>query len=67
MAGEDDPVGGQGKIVTKIYEIYRDSGVTDISLKLYPNDRHEILNEPNRFTVYNDIYDWLERQLLKLN
>ena len=67
VAGEDDPVGGQGKMVIKIYETYRDSGITDISLKLYPNDRHEILNELDRFTVYSDIYEWLERQLLKLD
>ena len=67
VAGKDDPVGGQGKMVTKIYETYRDSGITDISFKLYPNDRHEILNELDRFTVYSDIYEWLERQLLKLD
>ena len=27
-------------------------------MKLYPADRHEILNELDRETVYEDIYKW---------
>lgn len=32
-------------------------------MKLYENDRHEILNETDRATVYADILKWLEAHL----
>ena len=32
-----------------------------ITIKLYPEGRHEMLNERNKAEVYQDILDWLER------
>ena len=29
-------------------------------MKLYPDDRHEILNETDREAVYQDLLNWLE-------
>ena len=43
----------------RAYESFRKAGVRDVSLKLYPELRHEILNETCRETVYDDIYQWL--------
>lgn len=60
VAGKDDPVGDFGKGVTSVWQKYKDGGIKDVSLKLYTNDRHEILNEDDRETVYQDIYQWLE-------
>ena len=59
IAGEDDPVGNYGESVKHIYQQYKDSGIKDISIKLYPNDRHEILNELDKETVYADVADWI--------
>ena len=59
IAGEDDPVGNYGGGVKHIYQQYKDSGIKDISIKLYPNDRHEILNELDKETVYADVADWI--------
>lgn len=59
IAGEDDPVGNYGEGVKHIYKQYKDSGIKDISIKLYPNDRHEILNELDKETVYADVADWI--------
>lgn len=59
IAGEDDPVGNYGEGVKHIYQQYKDSGIKDISIKLYPNDRHEILNELDKETVYEDVADWI--------
>lgn len=58
-SGADDPVGEYGKGPTLVYESYKALGIKDVSLKLYDNDRHEILNETDRNVVYNDIYEWL--------
>ncbi len=60
VSGACDPVGGNGKGVTQAYESYKNAGITDVSMKLYDNDRHEILNETDRDLVYADILAWLE-------
>lgn len=62
-SGELDPVGNLGKGVKKVYQQYVKTGITDIECKLYPEDRHEILNEPNKDEVYADILDWIERHI----
>ena len=59
VSGEDDPVGTFGKEVIHSAESLKDAGVKDVRLKLYPNDRHEILNETDKETVYEDLYEWL--------
>lgn len=58
VAGADDPVGEFGKGVQLIYEKYKASGIEDVSIKLYKDDRHEILNEVDREQVYEDLYNW---------
>lgn len=63
VAGSDDPVGDYGVDVQKIYEIYKQTGIEDICIKLYENDRHEILNELDKDVVYHDIYNWLEEHM----
>ena len=60
VAGADDPVGTFGKEIEKSIETLKDVGVKNIGYKLYPEDRHEILNELDKETVYEDLYRWLE-------
>ena len=59
VSGEKDPVGNCGRGVEEAVEFYRDQRIANIQLKLYPNARHEILNEINREEVYNDILNWI--------
>lgn len=63
FSGEKDPVGGQGKLVKKLYEQYKDLGVKDLTIKLYPDARHEILNEVNRDEVYADFLDRINEMI----
>lgn len=63
VAGDEDPVGEYGKGVTQIYQNYKEAGIKDISMKLYDGDRHEILNELDRETVYTDIAEWIGKHL----
>ena len=63
VSGEDDPVGGFGKGVKKVYKQFQKLHITDLSLKLYPKGRHEILNETNREEVFADLGNWLEEHL----
>ncbi len=63
ISGEEDPVGGYGAGVRRVYEKYKAAGLQNVTLKLYPGDRHEILNEEDAETVMNDIYEWMERNV----
>ena len=63
VSGSDDPVGGFGKGVRKIYEKYRAAGIQDVTLRLYAGDRHEILNETDREQVYQDLYEWMQSKM----
>lgn len=63
VAGEDDPVGDYGKGVRKAVTMFQEIGMKHVSLKLYPTDRHEILNETDRGQVYEDLYSWLNSLL----
>lgn len=63
FSGDKDPVGGMGEGVRKVCGFFRDAGVKDVTMKLYPGGRHEMLNETNRDEVYADVLSWLEKHL----
>ena len=53
-SGEEDPVGQNGKGVKWLEKAYKDLGVQNVTLKLYPHMRHEIHNEDDYLQVYED-------------
>lgn len=59
VSGADDPIGDFGKGVTQCFYDLKESGFQHVTMKLYPNQRHEILNESIKEQVYQDIVDWL--------
>ncbi len=63
FAGDADPVGAMGKGVQKVADWFRRAGVKDVTVKLYPGGRHEMLNERNREEVFEDVLSWLERHM----
>ncbi len=63
VAGSEDPVGNYGKGVENVYQNYKNCGYKDVEMQLYADDRHEILNEDDRKTVFQDILVWLENRL----
>ncbi len=63
VSGDQDPVGGLGKGVKKAYDKFVAAGIKDVSMKLYAGDRHEILNELDRDTVYADLYSWMRERM----
>ena len=60
FSGDKDPVGGCGKGVRKVENLFRSAGVRDLTVKLYPEGRHEMFHELNRDEVYGDVLAWLE-------
>ena len=62
VSGDHDPVGQLGTGVVKAYEKFMEAGVRDLSIKLYEGDRHEILNELDRQTVFDDLFNWMNER-----
>ncbi len=60
LSGAEDPTSGYGAFLDTIIRYFQEAGMSDLTKKLYENDRHEILNEDDRFVVYEDIYHWME-------
>lgn len=61
-SGSVDPVGGK-KACEKLNAQYKRCGINDVTLKLWENDRHEILNELDKSDVYQYIYNWLKSKI----
>lgn len=59
LSGENDPVGKNGKMVKKTYTLFKESGMENVLIKLYPGMRHEILNEIGKEEVCKDILKWI--------
>ncbi len=59
--GAEDPVGGYGKTIKNLADIYKKNGVKNIEMIEYPNDRHEILNEDDKEKVEADILNYLAK------
>ena len=63
VSGSLDPVGAQGKGVQQVADQYRRLGVEEVSVKLWPEARHEVLNETNRDEVMDEVVGWLDAHL----
>ena len=59
IAGEMDPVGDYGRAVRQVYDSFLYVGMRDVSMKLYEDDRHELVNEADRETVWKELYEWI--------
>ncbi len=63
LSGGEDPVGGYGEGPRRVEELFRQTGHVDVTLRLYPGGRHEILNETNRGEVYEGLASWIGRRI----
>ena len=59
IAGEEDPIGNFGKGVKEVAVSFRKLGMKQLDCILYPEMRHEILNEREKEKVYKDIARWI--------
>lgn len=59
VSGEDDPCAVSKARFNDAVQFMRDMGYQNVSAKLYPNMRHEILNEANKHEVMQDMAEFL--------
>lgn len=62
-SGEMDPVGGWGDGPRAVAERMVLSGMTEVTLRMWKDMRHEILNEIGKEEVWEDILLWSDKQL----
>lgn len=62
LGGSKDPVGRMGKGFREL-EKQLSKSHTQLELKIYPDARHELLNEINQQEVWQDIQSWLANNL----
>jgi alpha-beta hydrolase superfamily lysophospholipase len=62
ISGGDDPVGNYGEGVKKVYNRFCSLGLKP-KITIYPDMRHEILNEKNKTIVWIDVLKWIEEHM----
>lgn len=63
IGGDSDPVSA-GHRLNDLAGALRVAGLREVELKIYPQARHELLNESNRDEVTRFLIDWLDRAML---
>lgn len=63
MSGSEDPVGEYTKKVLEVYEQYKKHEIEDITIKIYQEARHNILQETNKNEVMKDCLNWILKKL----
>jgi alpha-beta hydrolase superfamily lysophospholipase len=59
--GSKDPVNAELALMWALVDRYRAAGLDDVTVRVYDDGRHEILNEINRAEVIDDLLQWLQR------
>jgi alpha-beta hydrolase superfamily lysophospholipase len=59
--GSKDPVNADLTLLWPLVDRYRDAGLGDVTVRVYEDARHEVLNEINRRQVIDDLQEWLQR------
>ena len=60
FSGADDPCAINEKAFRSAIEFLKKQGYKDVDGKMYSGMRHEILNEPGKARVFNDILEFIE-------
>jgi alpha-beta hydrolase superfamily lysophospholipase len=61
LSGDADPLAGGGALIELVADRYRQAGVKDVTVALYPGARHEVFNETNRDEITANLIEWLAR------
>lgn len=59
ISGSDDPVGDYGKGVDKVEQMFISHELKRVDKIIYPEARHELINEINKQEVYKDLLNWI--------
>lgn len=58
LSGDEDPVGGYGKGVRRFEAMLNRIGMQNVTCRIYPGARHELLNDYGKEEVADEIQNW---------
>ncbi len=61
VSGEDDAVGEYGAGIRQLHERLQDAEICNLTCKLYPKMRHEILHDTDKEKVFDDLLSWIDK------
>jgi len=64
VIGSEDSLGGEASVRSLANAYITRSGLTDVTVTVYTEARHEVFNETNRDEVIADLISWLDGRLL---
>ncbi|MEE4382327.1 MAG: alpha/beta fold hydrolase [Pseudomonadales bacterium] len=64
-AGDADPLNDGGRLLTELAERWREAGVRELELHLWPGARHELLQETNRDEISAELVRWISGVCLR--
>ncbi len=56
LCGDQDALCDYGDALKRLYRFFQQAGFTNARFRVYPNARHEILNERERESIFRDIF-----------
>ena len=59
FAGGKDPAGHFGKDPVEVARLYRKAGLESVDLHIWPDGRHEMLNETNKEDLWEFVLNWI--------
>lgn len=64
ISGGDDALNRRPTGLRRLVQAYRSVGVAEVTLRVYPGARHELLNEINSAEVTDYLVDWFAQRLV---
>lgn len=64
ISGDADPLGEYGEGIPKVCDALRSAGVKDVEMHLCETGRHELLNEPERAQIMEEIFQWIQKHCI---
>jgi alpha-beta hydrolase superfamily lysophospholipase len=62
FSGVDDPVGNYGKAVWKVARQYHDANIDEVTVLIFEEGRHELLNDPAQVHVLEAVLEWMQKR-----
>lgn len=62
VSGADDPVGNYSKGVQQVSERLSETS-SDVTIKIYEGERHELLTGLSRYKVFDDLLSWMNERI----
>lgn len=64
FSGDKDPVGGMGKGVIRAYHMLQKAGLTNLSIQLFQDVKHDWMNDIDKQKVYFYLLKWIEETII---